>query len=91
MHAYPTEDAGIYHLTRAGWLRKDHAPFPCDRIESWIYQAECPAEDAKEQVCLRRTWKDAHLSDLERDGLRNRFGMPVAIQTGRNIILECEV
>jgi len=91
MKPYPIEDNGTYHLTRHGWIRKDTEPFPEDRIETWSYQAECPADDAKEQVCLRRTWKEPRLTDQERDVLRDLFGIPVALQTGRNITLECEV
>jgi hypothetical protein len=88
---YPTEDDGLYHLTRSGWVRKDRSPFPQDRVETWSYRAECPAEDAKEQVCLVRIWRDEHLSAQECETLHARFGMPVSLQTGRNITLECEV
>lgn len=54
---YPIQDNGLYHLTPAGWVRQDNAPFPTDRLETWSYQAECPSDDAKEQICLRRIWK----------------------------------
>jgi len=91
MDSYPTQDSGLYHLTRNGWLRQDRAPFPEGRLETWSYQAECPAEDAKEQICLRRIWKDAQLTLQESEALRGRFGMPVALQTSRNITLECDV
>ena len=91
MAPHPTEDIGFYHLTHVGWVRQDDAPFPADRVESWSYQAECPADDANEQVCLRRIWKELHLSDLERDVLRNQFGLPVSPEIGRNVTLECEV
>ena len=91
MSPYPTQDSGHYHLTRTGWVRKDGAPFPADRIETWSYSAECPADDAKEQVCLKRIWKARELAEPERDCLRNKFGMPIGLQTGRNITFECEV
>ena len=91
MSPYPTEESGLFHLTRGGWVREDNAPFPKDRIETWTYQAECPAEDANEQVCLRRVWKETHIAEEQRDALRSQFGLPVPLQTGRNITLECEV
>lgn len=90
MTQYPSEDTGLYHLTRSGWIRKDRQPFPHDRIETWSYQAEYPAEDAKEQICLVRVWKDDGVAELG-ELLRHRFGMPVLPQTDRNITLECEV
>jgi hypothetical protein len=47
-------ERGFYHLTPNGWARRDHQPFPKDRVETWAYEMECPAEDAKERVRLTR-------------------------------------
>lgn len=91
MAQFPTQDTGLYHLTRGGWVRRDKAPFPQDRVETWSYQSECPSEDAKERICLVRIWKDGHVTGDDRKTLRGLFGMPVELQTGRNITLECEV
>ena len=88
---YPTEERGFYHLTPAGWVRKDAAPYPDNRVETWSYQAICVSDDAKECIWLTRIWKDDHLANNDRDAMRSRFGMPVELQTGRNITLQCEV
>lgn len=90
MAKYPVTDEGFYHLTRHGWERRDHAPFPEDRIETWAYQMECLAEDAKERVCLRRTWKSGDWRPQESQELRARFGTPVPVSADRNITLEAE-
>jgi hypothetical protein len=91
LNQYPTQDSGLYHLTKSGWTRKDESPFPGDRVETWSYQAECPSEDAKERICLTRIWKDDHLASGDREALRGRVGMPIELQMGRNITFECEV
>jgi len=88
---YPINDRGFYHLTRQGWVRKDHAPFPHDRIETWSYDMECLADDAKERVCLRRTWKARDWDQQECQNLRTRFGTPVPLTTERNITLEADL
>jgi hypothetical protein len=88
--SYPTDDTGFYHLTRSGWVRHDHRPFPPDRVETWSYRAECPADDAKEQVCLVRVWKDDRLPASMGEMLHRRFGFPVMPQPDRNITIECE-
>ena len=87
----PTEDCGFYHLTPAGWVRRDAAPYPNDRVETWSYQAFHLSDDAKERICLTRIWMDNHLASDDREALRGRFGMPVELQTGRNITLQCDV
>ena len=53
---FPRCDSGYFHLTPKGWVRKDIAPFPEDRCETWLYEMEWPAEDAKEQVILTKIW-----------------------------------
>lgn len=89
MPTYPSEDTGFYHLTNNGWVRKDQAPFPPARLETWSYQAEFPAEDAKERIYLTRVWKDEGAAGM-REILHHRFGMPIVPQPDRNITLECE-
>jgi hypothetical protein len=91
MTQYPIRDEGLYHLTKHGWVRKDHAPFPDDRLETWAYEMECLAQDAKERVCLRRTWKARHSDPQECQTLRGFFGTPVALTAERNIMLEADV
>jgi len=91
MTHYPIRDEGFYHLTKHGWIRKDHAPFPTDRIETWAYEMECPAEDAKERICLRRTWKARRWDQQECQNLHSFFGTPVPLIASRNIILEADV
>jgi len=88
---YPTEDRGFYHLTQGGWIRRDATPFPSDRVETWSYQAIYLSKDAKEHICLTRVWKDNHLASGDRKALRGRFGIPIELQTGRNITLQCDV
>jgi hypothetical protein len=90
MARYPITDEGFYHLTSRGWERKDHAPFPDDRVETWAYQMECLAEDAKEHVCLKRMWKCQNWDQQEARILRARFGTPVPVTVERNITLEAE-
>jgi hypothetical protein len=88
---YPTEERGLYHLTPSGWIRQDKPPFPTDRAETWSYQIIYISDDAKERIWLTRIWKDCHLDSGDRKALRGRFGMPVDLQTGRNITLQCDV
>jgi len=88
---YPTEDRGFYHLTPAGWVRRDAVPYPKDRVETWSYQAIYLSDDAKERIWLTRIWQDEHLAGEERKALRGRFGMPVELQADRNITLQCDV
>lgn len=88
---YPISDRGFYHLTRHGWVRKDYAPFPDDRIETWSYDMECLADDAKERVCLRRTWKARGWDQQECQNLRTRFGPPIPVTAERNITLEADL
>ena len=91
MSEYPTEERGFYHLTQSGWMRRDDSPFPKDRVETWSYQAIHLSDDAKERIWLTRIWKDTHLSSDDRKALRGRFGIPIELQTDRNITLQCEV
>ena len=82
-------DSGFFHLTPNGWTRQDGEPFPADRIETWRYEMELPAEDAKERVCLTRVWSDPDASAEEVENLRGRFGDPMTATPERNITLEC--
>ena len=89
--SYPKVDRGFYHLTSHGWVRKDDRPFPAERLETWAYEAECPADDAKEQVCLIRTWICTSTPELNRKALHALYGQPVLPQVNRNVKFECEV
>jgi hypothetical protein len=91
MIKYPITDEGFYHLTKSGWIRKDRSPFPQDRLETWSYAMECLADDAKERVRLRRTWKCHDLGSQECEAVRAKFGTPVPLTVGRNIFLESDV
>jgi hypothetical protein len=84
-------DFGYFHLTPHGWVRQDAEPFPPDRLETWSYEMECPAEDAKERVCLTRIWVAPHASLEERDRVRASHHRPLAATPDRNITLECLV
>lgn len=89
---YPMRERGYYHLTELGWMRQDQPPFPPDRIQTWIYEMECQAEDAKQSVCLTRIW---NCPDLPADALallqRRHGSEPFAPSPRRNITMECNV
>lgn len=91
MTDYPKTDDGFYHLTQHGWIRKDKPPFPEDRVETWSYSMECPAEDAKERVCLTCTWRESDTDPAQCEMLRAKFGTPVPLTSSRNIVLESEI
>jgi hypothetical protein len=91
MVSYPKTECGFYHLTADGWCRKDTQPFPEDRLETWAYEMEQPAEDAKERISLTRTWKNPDLSSESLGAFHAWFGEPLLPTVARNVILECEV
>ncbi len=84
-------EKGYLHLTPKGWVRHDNLPYPEDRVETWLYEKECPAEDAKERVCLTRVWINEGFSARAREKLRFAFGEPLAPSPDRNVTLECLV
>jgi hypothetical protein len=84
-----THDEGYFHLTPHGWVRQDNQPFPDDRVETWRYEMDCPAEDAKDQVCLTRVWFAPGTVEKARDALRSSFGQPLMATPERNVTLEC--
>ena len=88
---FPRRDGGYFHLTPKGWVRKDIAPFPEDRRETWLYEMEWPAEDAKEQVILTKIWVSPDSSSPAIEKLRAQFGDPLAPSRKRNVKLECRV
>jgi hypothetical protein len=91
MSDYPKRDSGFFHLTPQGWFRGDQRPFPADRVETWSYEMECPAEDAKEQVCLTRIWENTRMTPQGHEIIRARFGEPLHPTLERNVVLECQV
>ena len=88
---YPKIERGFYHLLSDGWHRKDQGPFPEDRLETWAYEMEQPAEDAKERISLIRTWKRPGLSAEGLGAFHARFGEALLPTVSRNVTLECEV
>ncbi|HWA31105.1 MAG TPA: hypothetical protein VG867_08400 [Rhizomicrobium sp.] len=89
MPRFPLTDSGFFHLTAHGWLRQDKHPFPKDRIETWEYEMERPAEDAKEQVRLARIWTSAGMPAARRDEIYAKFGDAVAATPERHVTLDC--
>ena len=90
MDEFPKLESGVMHLTPAGWVRKDHAPFPKDRLESWTFDREQPADDAKESICMTRFWLHQG-AEADRAALSARFGLPFQATPLCNITLGCEV
>ena len=88
---FPKTESGYFHLTPNGWVRKDMEPFPADRCETWRYEMEWPAEDAKEQVTLTKLWVSRKSPGSTNEALHARFGNPVSPNLKRNIMLECRV
>ncbi len=91
MTDYPKIEHGFYHLRSDGWCRKDHMPFPEDRLETWAYEMEQPAEDAKEHINLTRTWTKPGMSAEGLGAFHVCFGEALLPTVSRNVTLECEV
>ncbi len=87
----PQTDSGLFHLTANGWVRKDFAPYPPDRAESWQYEMERPYPDAKEIVHLTRIWISPDMPDSQLQELRKRYGGAVMPTADRHVILDCYV
>lgn len=88
---YPIVERGFFHLTPEGWIRQDRQPFPEGRMETWAYELECLADDAKEQVCLTRTWTCPAISEQGRAAFKVLHGQPIQPQPMRNVTFQCEV
>jgi hypothetical protein len=84
-------DKGYFHLTPRGWVRRDNLPYPDERVETWLYELECPAEDAKDRVYLTRIWFNPGVTPGTRDAIRAKFGEPMMATRERNVTLECLV
>lgn len=91
MSDFPRSDLGFFHLTPVGWMRRDRQPFPEDRIETWGYAMEQPAEDTKELVHLTRVWVKPGTTPQSCKALHDSFGEPVTPSLERNLTLTCEV
>jgi len=91
MSVYPKSDRGYFHLTEHGWVRHDALPFPADRVETWQYEMECQAQDARERVCLTRIWRRSGIAPEIHQSLHKRFGGPIPLSPDRNITLECNI
>jgi hypothetical protein len=88
---YPKIERGFFHLSSDGWHRKDQMPFPDDRLETWAFEMEQPAEDAKERINLTRTWKRPGMSREGLEAFHACFGEPMLPTESRNVTLKCEV
>lgn len=86
---FPINDSGFFHLTAHGWLRKDLHPFPKDRIETWEYEMERSAEDAKEQVHLARIWASTDIPAAHREAIYAKFGDAIHATPERHVMLDC--
>ncbi len=84
-------DFGYFHLTSNGWIRKDVLPFPSDRLETWRYEEERPAEDAKDRIRLTRIWSAAGVLETQLVALHAHFGEAVVPDQDRHIVLDCVV
>lgn len=89
MHGSPQSDFGYFHLTDEGWVRKDAQPFPAGRLETWQYEEERPANDAKDQIRLTRIWHDPSASQSQLESLHAYFGEAICPDTDRHITLNC--
>ena len=49
------------------------------------------AEDAKERICLTRTWTKPGVSAEGLNELHARFGEALGPAVGRNVTLECDI
>jgi hypothetical protein len=81
-------DSGEFHLTTKGWIRKDTAPYPEDRFETWRYEMIQPSGD-KAQIRLTRVWAKADLSEAQSAALHARFGEAVTPSHERHVVLDC--
>lgn len=94
MNGLPTSgalqcDFGYFHLTGEGWVRKDTQPFPAGRLETWRYEEERPAIDAKERIRLTRIWHDPSATEHQLEALHAHFGEAVCPDADRHITLDC--
>jgi hypothetical protein len=84
-------ESGYFHLTPTGWTRKDSEPPPPGRLETWKYELERPAPDAKEEVTLTRIWISKDVTDAQSIALHTQHGEAVESTHERNVILHCDV
>jgi hypothetical protein len=82
-------DSGLFHLTARGWIRKDFAPYPPDRVETWKYDMEQPHPDTKELAHLTRIWVSAEIPNAQLEDLRRRFGDALTPTADRHLTLDC--
>ena len=84
-------ETGYFHLTSTGWTRKDSYPLPPNRLETWKYELERPAPDAKDEVTLTRIWISKDVTDAQSIALHTQHGEAVESTHERNVILHCDV
>jgi len=81
------DENGYFHLSSNGWTRKDRGPPPADRLETWKYQLERPAPDAKDEVTLTRVWISKDLTEAQSNTLHARHGEAIEANPKRNVVL----
>ena len=91
MNDFPKTDHGFFHLTQEGWVRQDLQPFPSNRVETWQFEMDWPAEDAKERVCLTKVWGLPGAEPGTLKALHAHYGAPVPPTPERNVTLECNI
>ena len=84
-------ESGYFHLTQTGWTRKDSEPPPSARLETWRYELDRPAPDAKDEVTLTRIWISKDVTDAQSIALHTQHGEAVESTHERNVILHCDV
>jgi hypothetical protein len=88
---FPDRESGYFHLTPAGWTRKDAGHPPPDRLETWKYELERPSRDAKDEVRLTKIWMSEDLTAARSAALHTQYGEAVEPTHERNVILDCHV
>lgn len=89
--SFPKTERGYFHLTPRGWERRDTGPFPSDRCETWLYEMEREASDAKEQITLARIWHCPDYDPALNKDLHTLFGDPMQPTANRNVTLKCYI
>jgi len=84
-------ESGYFHLSSAGWIRKDSEPPPPDRQETWRYELERPSDDTKDEVTLTRIWMSKGMTDAQSIALHSLHGEAIEPTLERNVTLYCRV
>ena len=90
MNPYESENKAA-SITQTGWTRKDSEPPPSGCLETWRYELDRPAPDAKDEVTLTRIWISKDVTDAQSIALHTQHGEAVESTHERNVILHCDV